>query len=42
LQNAGAFSLPSAGTMLAGASNHRVGGEAYDQALPERLRSTLY
>jgi PPOX class probable FMN-dependent enzyme len=34
--------VPSAGQMLAGASNHRIGGEAYDQALPERVRSTLY
>jgi PPOX class probable FMN-dependent enzyme len=34
--------IPSAGTMLAGASRHQVGGDAYDAALPERVRSTLY
>jgi PPOX class probable FMN-dependent enzyme len=35
-------SLPSAGKILAALSENRVGGEAYDQALPERVRSTLY
>jgi PPOX class probable FMN-dependent enzyme len=34
--------IPSAGRMLAGASQQQVGGEAYDQALPERVRTTLY
>jgi PPOX class probable FMN-dependent enzyme len=35
-------SVPSAGQILAALSDKRVGGEAYDQALPERVRSTLY
>jgi PPOX class probable FMN-dependent enzyme len=35
-------SLPSTGTILADVSAGRVGGEAYDQAYPERLRTTLY
>jgi PPOX class probable FMN-dependent enzyme len=35
-------SLPSAGQILAALSNDQVGGEAYDRALPERQRSTLY
>jgi PPOX class probable FMN-dependent enzyme len=35
-------SVPSAGRILAALSGNRVGGEAYDQALPERVRSTLY
>ena len=34
--------VPSAGTMLREASAGREGGEAYDRALPERLRGTLY
>ncbi|WP_112661977.1 pyridoxamine 5'-phosphate oxidase family protein [Microvirga flavescens] len=34
--------VPSAGQMLAGLSENRVGGEAYDKALPERLKTTLY
>jgi len=34
--------IPSPGQMLAGASDARVGGDEYDQALPERLRATLY
>lgn len=34
--------VPSAGRMLAGASRHQVGGDAYDEALPERVRNTLY
>lgn len=35
-------SLPSAGQILAALSESRVGGEAYDKALPERVRTTLY
>ncbi len=35
-------SLPSGGTMLAEASAGQEGGAAYDEALPERLRATLY
>jgi predicted pyridoxine 5'-phosphate oxidase superfamily flavin-nucleotide-binding protein len=35
-------SLPSAGQMLAALTNNEAGGEAYDTALPERQRTTLY
>lgn len=35
-------SLPSAGQMLAALTNSEAGGEAYDKALPERQRTTLY
>ena len=34
--------LPSAGQILAALTDSRVGGEAYDKALPERQRQTLY
>ena len=34
--------LPTAGQILAATSQNRVGGEAYDQAYPERLKATLY
>ena len=34
--------LPSAGQILAACSDSRVGGEAYDAGLPERVRATLY
>ena len=34
--------LPTAGQILAAASENRVGGEAYDKAYPERLKATLY
>ncbi|HKX07149.1 MAG TPA: pyridoxamine 5'-phosphate oxidase family protein [Stellaceae bacterium] len=34
--------LPATGAILAALSNARIGGEAYDRALPERLKSTLY
>jgi PPOX class probable FMN-dependent enzyme len=34
--------LPSAGQMLAALTNNEAGGEAYDKALPERQRTTLY
>lgn len=34
--------LPTAGQILAVLSQNRVGGEAYDKALPERVRTTLY
>lgn len=35
-------SLPSSGTILAGITAGRVGGEQYDRDYPERLRTTLY
>jgi PPOX class probable FMN-dependent enzyme len=35
-------SLPSAGEILAALTNNEAGGEAYDRALPERQRTTLY
>jgi PPOX class probable FMN-dependent enzyme len=35
-------SLPSAGQILAAVSENRVGGEAYDQGLAERVKATLY
>jgi PPOX class probable FMN-dependent enzyme len=35
-------SLPSAGQILAALTNDEAGGEAYDKALPERQRTTLY
>jgi PPOX class probable FMN-dependent enzyme len=35
-------SLPSAGKILAACSENRVGGDAYDQGLQERVRATLY
>jgi hypothetical protein len=34
--------LPSAGQMLAALTNNEAGGEAYDKALPERQRTSLY
>jgi len=34
--------VPSAGTILAALTDAAVGGEAYDQELPARQRSTLY
>jgi uncharacterized protein len=34
--------LPSAGQMLAALSESRLGGEEYDKALPERVKTTLY
>ena len=34
--------LPTAGTILRDISAGQVGGEAYDQAYPQRLRETLY
>lgn len=35
-------SLPSAGEILAALSDGATGGEAYDKALPDRVRTTLY
>jgi PPOX class probable FMN-dependent enzyme len=35
-------SLPSAGQILAALTNNEAGGEAYDKALPERQRTSLY
>ena len=34
--------LPTPGQILAGLSDNRVGGEAYDRAWPERARQTLW
>jgi PPOX class probable FMN-dependent enzyme len=34
--------VPSAGQILAARTAHRIDGEAYDEALPERVRQTLY
>src|SRR5580704_7530371 len=34
--------LPSTGTIMASISNGQLGGEAYDRAYPERLRTTIY
>lgn len=34
--------VPSAGQVLAALTNHKAGGEEYDQGLLERQRSTLY
>jgi PPOX class probable FMN-dependent enzyme len=34
--------LPSAGQILAALTNNEAGGEAYDKALPERQKTTLY
>jgi PPOX class probable FMN-dependent enzyme len=41
-KHAGRASLPSTGAILAALSDARIGGEAYDRALPERVKSTLY
>jgi PPOX class probable FMN-dependent enzyme len=35
-------SLPSAGTILAGITDGRVGGAEHDRAYPERLKATIY
>jgi hypothetical protein len=35
-------SLPTPGQILAGMSENRVGGQAYDRAWPERARQTLW
>jgi hypothetical protein len=34
--------LPSTGTILAALSGSRLGGEAYDRDLPERMKTSLY
>ncbi|NIX75565.1 pyridoxamine 5'-phosphate oxidase family protein [Microvirga terricola] len=34
--------VPSPGEMLAALSENRIGGESYDKALPERVKTTLY
>jgi PPOX class probable FMN-dependent enzyme len=34
--------VPSAGTIMAGITQGKLGGEEYDRAYPERLRSTIY
>jgi PPOX class probable FMN-dependent enzyme len=41
-KHVGRDSLPSAGQILAAVSQNRFDGEAYDKALPERQRTTLY
>jgi hypothetical protein len=35
-------SPPTPGQILAGMSENRIGGEAYDRAWPERARQTLW
>jgi len=35
-------SLPSTGTIIAELSQGKLGGEAYDRALPERIKAELY
>ena len=35
-------SLPSTGTIVAELSQGRLGGEAYDRAMPERIKAELY
>jgi uncharacterized protein len=35
-------SLPSTGTIIAELSHGKLGGEAYDRALPERIKAQLY
>ena len=35
-------SLPSAGTILAGITEGRLGGPEHDRAAPERLKATIY
>ena len=37
-----AAAVPTAGEMLAALTNDAIDGEAYDRALPERQRNTLY
>ena len=37
-----AVALPSIGTILSDLSNATIDGSAYDRALPERIRNTLY
>jgi hypothetical protein len=34
--------VPSAGTIMAGITAGKLGGEEYDRAYPERLRATIY
>ena len=41
-KHASRASLPSSGAILAALRDARIGGEAYDRALPERVKSTLY
>ena len=35
-------SLPSPGSMIAELTAGKLGGEAYDRALPERVKAKLY
>jgi uncharacterized protein len=41
-KHASRSALPSSGAILAALSNARIGGDAYDRALPERMKATLY
>jgi uncharacterized protein len=41
-KHASRSTLPSSGAILAALSDARIGGEAYDRALPERMKTTLY
>jgi hypothetical protein len=35
-------SLPSTGTILKEITHSQIDGDAYDEALPDRLKNTLY
>ena len=39
---AGPFNVNSTGTILKDVTKGRIGGEAYDRELPERVKQTLY
>ena len=41
-KHASRSTVPSTGAILAALSDAKIGGEAYDRALPERLKTTLY
>lgn len=41
-KHASRAALPSTGAILAALSGAKLGGEAYDRALPERVKATLY
>jgi len=41
-KHASRSALPTSGAILAALSDAKLGGESYDRALPERLKTTLY
>ena len=41
-RHASRSALPTTGAILAALSDAKLGGESYDRALPERLKTTLY